>query len=47
VLHPGERIRGEEVTHKEIKDFVGCLEECELAKVRITRFYFTWTNKTI
>jgi len=41
MLHPGERIVGEKVTHKEIKDFAGCLEKCELAEVRITGSYFT------
>ena len=47
VLHPEDRIGGEEVKHIEVTDFRTCLEDCELVEVRSTSAYYTWINKTM
>ncbi|KAJ8419364.1 hypothetical protein Cgig2_020719 [Carnegiea gigantea] len=47
VLSPNDRIGGEEVQLMEIKNFAECLEDYELAELRTTGAYSTWTNETI
>ncbi|KAJ8423455.1 hypothetical protein Cgig2_012912 [Carnegiea gigantea] len=41
VLHPEDRIGGDEIQTQEIQDFMECLEDCELATVRSARVFYT------
>lgn len=47
VLYKEDRIRGNELTDHDIKDFADCSDTCELNEMRSTGAYYTWTNKTI
>jgi len=47
ILHPQERLGGEEVQRKELVDFTKCLDDCDIQEVHNSGAFFTWTNKTI
>ncbi|KAJ8429032.1 hypothetical protein Cgig2_000379 [Carnegiea gigantea] len=47
ILDKEDRIEGEKTKDHEIKDFVECLEACEMNEMRSTEAYYSWTNKTI
>ena len=47
ILHPKERMGGEEVHYAEIKDFNQRLKDCDLYEINTSRVFFIWTNKIV
>jgi len=45
VLYPEDRIRGQTVTASEVREFIGCMQECELMDIVTIRGLYTWNNR--